>query len=124
MTHAIRIHKTGGPEVLTWEELPLGKPGQGEVRIRHTAIGLNYIDAYHRSGLNPLPLPTTIGMEAAGVIEEIGPGVADLIGEAARFCLSPPNCDKFIFEQGHPDFSIEQQDHRMPARMKLWTNWR
>jgi NADPH2:quinone reductase len=78
MTHAIRIHKTGGPEVLTWEEVALGKPGQGEVRIRHTAIGLNYIDTYHRSGLNPLPLPTTIGMEAAGVVEELGPGVADL----------------------------------------------
>lgn len=77
MTHAIRIHKTGGPEVLIWEEIPLDKPGQGEVRIRHTAIGLNYIDTYHRSGLNPLPLPTTIGMEAAGVVEGVGPGVAN-----------------------------------------------
>lgn len=78
MTHAIRMHKTGGPEVLTWEEVSLPKPGPGEVRIRHTAIGLNYIDTYHRSGLYPLPLPTTIGSEAAGIVEEVGPGVTDL----------------------------------------------
>jgi NADPH2:quinone reductase len=77
MTNAIRMHKTGGPEVLVWEEVPLGKPGQGEVRLRHTAIGLNYIDTYHRSGLYPLPLPTTIGSEAAGIIEEVGPGVSE-----------------------------------------------
>ena len=61
MTHAIRMNKTGGPEVLSWEEISLGKPGPGEVRLRHTVIGLNYIDTYHRSGLYPLQLPITIG---------------------------------------------------------------
>jgi NADPH:quinone reductase len=90
MTHAIRIHKTGGPEVMTWEEINLPKPGPGEVRIRHTAIGLNYIDTYHRSGLYPLPLPTTIGSEAAGVVEEVGPGVTDLkVGDRVAYGGSP-----------------------------------
>ena len=78
MTHAIRMHKTGGPEVLAWEEVALGKPGPGEVRLRHTAVGLNYIDTYHRSGLYPLPLPTIIGSEGAGIVEEAGAGVTDL----------------------------------------------
>ena len=64
MPHAIRIHATGGPEVLVYEEVAVGAPGPGEARVRHTAIGLNYIDTYHRSGLYPLPLPTGIGSEA------------------------------------------------------------
>ncbi len=76
MTKAIRIHETGGPEVLTWEDVPVGDPGEGEVRIRHTAVGLNFIDIYQRSGLYPLPdLPLTLGTEGAGVIEAVGPGV-------------------------------------------------
>jgi NADPH2:quinone reductase len=90
MTHAIRMQKTGGPEVLHWEEISLPKPGQGEVRMRHTAIGLNYIDTYHRSGLYPLPLPTTIGSEAAGVVEEVGPGVTDLkVGDRVAYGGGP-----------------------------------
>jgi len=78
MTHAIRFHKTGGPEVLVWEEVQLGKPGQGEARVRHTAIGLNYVETYFRSGLYPAPLPSGLGTEAAGVVEEVGPGVTDV----------------------------------------------
>jgi NADPH2:quinone reductase len=79
MTHAIRYHKIGGPEVLVWEEVPLGKPGQGEARIRHTAVGLNFVDIYNRSGLYPpASLPAFLGGEAAGVVEEVGPGVTDL----------------------------------------------
>jgi NADPH:quinone reductase len=78
MTHAIRFHKTGGPEVLVWEEIQLGKPGVGEARIRHTAVGLNFLDIYQRSGLYPLPLPSGLGSEAAGVVEEVGTGVTDL----------------------------------------------
>jgi NADPH2:quinone reductase len=78
MPHAIRFHKAGGPDVLTWEEVPVGDPGPGEVRVRHTAVGLNYIDTYHRSGLYPLPLPSGIGLEAAGVVEAVGSGVTDL----------------------------------------------
>jgi len=78
MVHAIRIHETGGPEVMRWEEIELSPPGAGEVRIRHTAIGLNYIDTYHRSGVYALPLPAIFGSEAAGVVEQVGPGVSGL----------------------------------------------
>ena len=78
MTKAIRIHEPGGPEKLKWEEVPVGKPKEGEVRLRQTAVGLNYIDVYQRTGLYPIKeLPAVIGMEAAGVIEEVGPGVKD-----------------------------------------------
>lgn len=78
MTKAIRIHRTGGPEVLVWEEVELPSPGNGQVRVRHTAVGVNYIDTYHRSGLYPLQLPAVIGREAAGVVDEVGPGVSGL----------------------------------------------
>jgi NADPH2:quinone reductase len=78
MPHAIRIHKTGGPEVMQWEEVTVGDPGPGEARVRHTAVGVNYIDTYHRSGLYKLPLPAGIGSEAAGVVEALGSGVTDL----------------------------------------------
>jgi NADPH2:quinone reductase len=75
MPHAVRIHATGGPEVLTYEEAAVGNPGRGEARVRHTAIGVNFIDTYHRSGLYKLPLPSGIGSEAAGVVESVGEGV-------------------------------------------------
>ena len=78
MTHIVRIHKTGGPEVLTWEEIEVGKPGPGEVLIRQTAVGLNYIDTYNRSGVYPLKLPSSLGGEGAGVVEAVGQGVIDL----------------------------------------------
>lgn len=78
MAHAIRFAKTGGPEVLEWQQVEIGKPGQGQVRIRHTAVGLNYIDTYQRSGLYPMQLPSGLGSEAAGIIEEVGPGVTEL----------------------------------------------
>ena len=78
MTHAIRFHKTGEPEVLVWEEVQLGKPGPGEARIRQTAVGLNFVDIYNRAGVYPVALPSGLGSEGAGVVEEIGPGVTDL----------------------------------------------
>jgi NADPH2:quinone reductase len=78
MTHAIRIHRTGGPEVLSWDEIEVGHPGPGEARVRHTAIGLNFIDTYHRSGLYALPLPAVLGSEGMGVVEEVGDGVTDV----------------------------------------------
>jgi NADPH2:quinone reductase len=78
MPYAIRIHKTGGPEVLNWEEVQVGRPGQGEARVRNTAVGLNYVDTYVRSGLYPAPLPSGLGAEGAGVVEEVGPGVSDV----------------------------------------------
>jgi NADPH2:quinone reductase len=75
MSHAIRIHTTGGPEVLTWQEVTVGDPGPGEARVRHSAVGVNYIDTYHRGGLYKLPLPSGIGNEAAGIVEAVGAGV-------------------------------------------------
>ncbi len=75
MPAAIRIHAVGGPEVLRYEEVAVGDPGPNEARVRHTAIGLNYIDTYHRSGLYKLPLPSGIGVEAAGVVEAVGADV-------------------------------------------------
>ena len=75
MPHAIRIHATGGPEVMPGRKSTVGDPGPGEARVRHTAIGVNFIDTYHRTGLYQLPLPTGIGTEAAGVVEAVGPGV-------------------------------------------------
>ena len=91
MPHAIRMHATGGPDVLVFEEIEVGDPGPGEVRIRQTAIGLNYIDTYHRSGLYPLPLPTSIGSEAAGVVEAVGQGVTWLRkGDRVAYSGGPP----------------------------------
>ena len=78
MTHANRFHKTGGPEVLQWEEVQVGRPGPGEARVRHTAIGLDYVDTYFRSGLYPASLPNGLGTEGAGLVEEIGPGVIEV----------------------------------------------
>jgi NADPH2:quinone reductase len=91
MPNAIRIHQTGGPEVLQWESVTVGEPGPGEARVRHTAVGLNYIDTYHRSGLYKLPLPSGIGLEASGVVEGVGPGVTDIAkGDRVAYCGGPP----------------------------------
>ena len=75
MTHAIRVHQTGIPEVLEWQEVEVGEPGPGQARIRQDAAGLNFIDVYHRIGLYPQGLPFTPGVEGAGVVEAIGEGV-------------------------------------------------
>ena len=75
---AIKFHKTGGPEVMQYEDISLDAPGPGQVRLRHTAIGLNYLDTYYRSGAYPLPLPSGLGSEAAGVVEAVGDGVTQL----------------------------------------------
>jgi NADPH:quinone reductase-like Zn-dependent oxidoreductase len=83
MPHAIRIHQSGGPEVLKYEEVAKADPKPGEVRLKQTAIGLNFIDTYHRSGLYPLQMPLTIGTEAAGVVEATGRGVK-LVKEGDR----------------------------------------
>ena len=77
MPHAIRIHEHGSAEKLKWEEVQVGDPGPGQVRVRNTAIGLNFIDTYQRSGLYPMPLPFTCGSEGAGVVEAVGPQVKD-----------------------------------------------
>lgn len=92
MSHAIRVHQPGGTEELRWEEVEVPSPGKGEVLLRHTAVGLNYIDVYHRSGLYPVAggQPFTPGMEAAGVIEAVGEGVTLLtIGDRVAYCKGP-----------------------------------
>ena len=91
MVKAIQFHSTGGPEVLQWEEVTVGDPGPSEIRVKHTAIGLNYIDTYHRTGLYPLPLPHGIGMEGAGHVTAIGNGVTDLaVGDRVAYAGPPP----------------------------------
>jgi NADPH2:quinone reductase len=91
MSQAIRMHATGGPEVLALEDVDVGQPGPGQARVRHTAIGLNYIDTYHRSGLYPLSMPSGIGLEAAGVVEAVGPGVTWVRkGDRVAYSGGPP----------------------------------
>jgi NADPH2:quinone reductase len=92
MSHAIKIHKTGGTDVLSWEEYDPGLPGAGEVRIVHEAVGLNFIDVYHRTGLYPLPaLPAVLGLEGAGIVEMVGEGVTDLAkGDRVAYAGSVP----------------------------------
>jgi len=91
MPHAIRIHSTGGPEVLAWDEVAVGDPGPGAARVRHTAVGVNYVDTYHRSGLYKLTLPSGIGSEAAGIVEAVGSGV-DWVkaGDRVAYCGGAP----------------------------------
>jgi len=89
-SNAIRIHEYGGPDVLAWEEVDIPGPAAGEAQIRHTAIGLNFIDVYHRTGLYPTELPAGLGSEAAGVIEAVGTGVTDFaIGDRVVYTGRP-----------------------------------
>jgi NADPH2:quinone reductase len=92
MSKAIRMHETGGPEVLRWEEVTIGPPGPGEVHLRQSAVGLNFIDVYHRSGLYPLPaLPATPGMEGAGIVVATGEGVEGFApGDRVAYAGLPP----------------------------------
>ncbi len=91
MSKAIRVHQYGGPETLRWEDVEVGDPGPGQIRIRHGAVGLNYIDVYHRTGLYPLPaLPWILGMEGAGRVEAVGDGVTEFkVGDRVAYA-SPP----------------------------------
>ncbi|MBU6467894.1 MAG: quinone oxidoreductase [Betaproteobacteria bacterium] len=90
MPHAIRFDQPGGPDVLKWQEVEVGHPSKGEVRLRHTAVGLNYIDVYHRTGLYPAPLPAIPGLEAAGVVTAVGEAVNDLVvGDRVAYASGP-----------------------------------
>jgi NADPH2:quinone reductase len=90
MPKAIRIHKTGGPEVLSWDEVEVGAPGPGQARLKQTAVGLNYIDVYHRTGLYPVPMPSGMGSEGAGVVEAIGEGVTEVkVGDHVAYAGAP-----------------------------------
>ncbi len=91
MVKAIRFSQTGGPEVLSYEDVEVGAPGAGEARVRHNVIGLNFIDTYQRSGLYPMPLPSGLGMEAAGVVEAVGSGVTTVkTGDRVAYAGGPP----------------------------------
>ncbi len=90
MPKAIRIQQTGGPEVLRLEDVTLGEPGAGEARVRQTAVGVNFVDVYHRTGVYPLPLPTGLGVEAAGVVEAVGAGVTHVRAGDRIAYVSPP----------------------------------
>jgi NADPH2:quinone reductase len=90
MVQAIRFHETGGPEVLRWEAVEVGEPAPGQARVRHEAVGLNFIDTYHRTGLYPLPLPSGIGLEGAGVVEAVGDGVSNVApGDRVAYAGGP-----------------------------------
>ena len=91
MSKAIHIAQVGGPEELHLVDVAVGDPGAGEIRIRHKAVGLNFIDVYHRTGLYPLTLPHGLGMEASGVVEAVGAGVTHLkAGDRAAYASAPP----------------------------------
>ncbi|MFN7155174.1 MAG: quinone oxidoreductase family protein [Acidovorax sp.] len=91
MSLAVQIRQHGGPEELHIVDVTVGEPGPGEIRIRHHAVGLNFIDVYHRTGLYPLGMPATIGMEGAGVVEAVGEGVTHLqVGDRAAYASNPP----------------------------------
>lgn len=88
-TRAIRLHETGGPEKLRWETVTLPPPAADEALVRVTAAGLNFIDVYHRTGLYPLPLPATLGLEGAGVVEQVGGAVENVkVGDAVGYCVA------------------------------------
>jgi len=108
---AIRFHETGGPEVLRLEELALPEPGPGQARVRHTAIGVNFIDTYHRTGLYKLPLPSGLGVEAAGVVEAVGQGVGHVaVGDRVAYVARPP---------GRPP-GPPARSATLPCRLQWW----
>jgi NADPH:quinone reductase len=90
MAKAIRFHQTGGPDVLRMEDVPVGEPGRGEARVRQTFVGVNFVDTYHRTGLYPVPLPSGVGVEAAGVVEAVAPDVAHVrAGDRVAYVSGP-----------------------------------
>ena len=90
MPNAIRFHKSGGPDVLVLEPVTIGKPGPGEARVRHTAVGVNFVDIYIRTGLYPAALPSGLGTEAAGIVEDVGPGVDHIkVGDRVAYAGGP-----------------------------------
>jgi NADPH:quinone reductase and related Zn-dependent oxidoreductases len=123
MPRAIRIHRPGGPEEMRWEDVTVAAPGPGQVRLRQTAVGLNYIDVYHRTGLYPLPeMPAVLGMEAAAVVTEVGDGVTDL-QPGQRVAYASPPVGAYAEERLMPADRVvplpDAIDDRMAAAMML-----
>ena len=136
MVHAIRIHAYGGPEVMRWEPVEVGEPGAGELRVRHEAVGLNYIDTYHRTGLYPLPaLPAVIGMEGCGVVVAVGEGVggikagdrvayANPIGSYAEERLIPADRVVTVPEGISPQTAAAMMLQGMTVRYRLMATYK
>lgn len=127
-TKAIRIREFGGPEVMSWEDVELPEPGPGEARIRHSAIGLNFIDTYHRSGLYPLELPTGLGSEGAGTVEAVGQGVTDVeVGDRVVYTGRPAEsyseCRNFPAWQLVPVPDGVSDEEAAAAMLKGLTAW-
>ena len=101
MARAARISEQGGPEVIRWIDQDLPSPGPGEVRMRNTAIGLNYIDSYHRDGTYPIPLPNGLGLEAAGVVEAVGDGFS-AFAAGDRVCTFGPVLGAYASDRNLP----------------------
>ena len=123
MVKAIRIHRTGGPDAMRWEDVEVGAPGPGEVRIRHEAVGLNFIDVYFRTGLYPAPsLPFSPGMEGAGVVEAVGEGV-DSLAVGDRIAYAAPPVGSYAEERLMPAEKVVKVpagiDSRQAAAMML-----
>ena len=90
MAQAIRLHETGGPEVLKLETVEVGEPGPGQARVRHALVAVNFIDVYFRTGRYPMPLPNGLGSDAVGVVEAVGEGVTDIrVGQRVGYLLGP-----------------------------------
>jgi NADPH:quinone reductase len=128
MVQAIRFETTGGPEVLVWQQVSVDKPGPGQVRLKHKAVGLNYIDTYQRSGLYKVPMPSGLGGEGCGVVEEVGPGVSDLkIGDRVAYAGGPLGayCEERVFPADRlvpvPDGISDQEAAAM--MLKGMTAW-
>src|SRR4030095_7970420 len=122
VARAIRFYETGGPEVLRLEEVSVGEPGEGQVRVRHHAVGLNFADTYFRAGYYPVPLPNGMGVEASGVIEAIGPGVAGFrVGDRVPYTGSPLGA--YAPERVRPVGSLSRLpvdiDHQTAAAMTM-----
>lgn len=105
MAHRIQFSRTGGPDVLEWVEVDLPPPGPGEVRVRTSAAGLNFIDTYHRSGLYPVPLPSGLGLESAGVVTAVGEGV-DTLAPGDRVATFGPELGAYATERNQPATSL------------------
>lgn len=122
MVKTVIIEETGGPEVLKIVDREVGDPGPGEIRIRHHAIGLNFIDCYHRSGLYPMTLPAALGMEAAGVVEAVGEGVTHLKpGDRAAYAAQPPGayCEARVMPAKHVCLLPDEVSFETAASMML-----
>ena len=124
MLNAIRIYETGGPEVMRWKPDDPGQPTAGEALVRHEAVGVNFIDVYHRTGIYPLPaLPAVLGMEGAGIVEAIGEGVSEVtVGDRVAYAGMPPGADQLISERRLRDW-LKLLDMRIQSSLRYFFRW-